>query len=184
MTARRRVPACQKHDFVIPLPYDLLRMPPIAGLRVVKSSIHGYGVVATRDYREGDPIADVEGVPLRPDQIENDDYCLWINDDMYLDMVDQTRWINHSCSPNAEIEGDQEPDGRVWARVLACRDIRAGEEIVYDYGFALVHAMPCRCGADNCRGWIIDPDELPALRAKLAGANGTNGVGASNGAPA
>ena len=76
-------------------------MPIISGLRVVKSPIHGYGVVATRDYREGDVIADVDGVPLRPDQIENDDYCLWINDDMYFDMVDQTRWINHSCNTNA-----------------------------------------------------------------------------------
>jgi hypothetical protein len=165
-------------------------MPHIAGLRVIKSSIHGYGVVATRDFREGEPIADVEGVPLRPDQIENDDYCLWINDDMYFDMVDQTRWINHSCDPNAEIEGEEDPDGRVWARVLAARDIKAGEEITYDYGFALVHAMPCRCSTPRCRGWIIDPDELPALRAKLAaqngaaGANGTNGTanGASAGA--
>jgi len=159
-------------------------MPNIAGLRVVKSPIHGYGVVATRDFREGDVIADVDGVPLKPNQIENDDYCLWINDEMYFDMVDQTRWINHSCDANAEIEGEEDPDGRVWARVLACKDIKAGEEIVYDYGFALIHAMPCRCGTSNCRGWIIDPDELPALRAKLAAQqNGSNGT-ASNGANA
>src|SRR6266508_818197 len=101
-------------------------MPNIDGLRVIKSPIHGYGVVATRDFREGDMIADVEGVALRPEQIENDEYCLWINDEMYFDMVDQTRWINHSCNPNTWIEGEEEPDGRVWARVLAERDIRAG----------------------------------------------------------
>jgi hypothetical protein len=162
-------------------------MPLIDGLRVVKSSIHGYGVVATRDFKEGDVIADVDGVPLRPDQIETDDYCLWINDEMYFDMVDQTRWINHSCDANAEIEGEEDPDGRVWARVLAARDIKAGEEVVYDYGFALVHAMPCRCGTPKCRGWIIDPEELPALHAQLAakaGANGTNGAnGKSASAP-
>ncbi len=157
-------------------------MPLISGLRVVKSSIHGYGVFATRDYRAGDEIAEVEGVSLRPEQIENDEYCLWINDNMYLDMVDQTRWINHSCEPNAEIDGEEEPDGRVWATVIACRDIKAGEEVVYDYGFALIHAMPCRCSSPHCRGWIIDPEELPALQAKLAAqssANGANGAGAN-----
>ena len=156
-------------------------MPHIDGLRVIKSSIHGYGVIATRDFKEGEPIADVEGVPLRPDQIENDDYCLWINDDMYFDMVDQTRWINHSCNPNAWIEGEEEADGRVWARVLAERDIKAGEEITYDYGFALVHAMPCHCGAPTCRGWIIDPEELPALQAQLAAQNAQNGANGVNG---
>lgn len=157
-------------------------MPHIDGLRVIKSSIHGYGVIATRDFKEGEAIADVEGVPLRPDQIDNDDYCLWINDDMYFDMVDQTRWINHSCNPNSWIEGEEEADGRVWARVLAERDIKAGEEITYDYGFALVHAMPCRCGEATCRGWIIDPEELPVLQAQLAAkatTNGTNGVAAN-----
>ena len=32
-------------------------MPHIDGLRVIKSSIHGYGVIATRDFKEGEAIA-------------------------------------------------------------------------------------------------------------------------------
>ena len=40
-------------------------MPLIPGLRVVRSSTHGYGVVALRDFAEGDLLADVEGVAWR-----------------------------------------------------------------------------------------------------------------------
>jgi hypothetical protein len=145
-------------------------MPSVPGLRVVRSSIHGYGCVATRDFAAGETIAEVDGVPLRLAEVQSDEYCLWIHDDCYLDMVDQTRWINHSCEPNAEIEADQEPDGRVWARIVCLRPIRAGDEILYDYAFAVEHAIPCRCGAPSCRGWIVDPDELDVLRARVQAA--------------
>ena len=145
-------------------------MPLVEGLRVIKSSIHGYGLVATRGYREGDFIADVDGVPLRRSELTNDDYCLLINDDLFFDMVDQTRWINHSCDPNTEIEADVEPDGKVWARLVALRDIAAGEELTYDYAFAVEYAIPCRCGTAACRGLIIDPDAMPL--AAVAGARG------------
>jgi uncharacterized protein len=137
-------------------------MPPLAGLRVVRSSIHGYGVLATRDFAPGDVIADVDGVLRREDDLTDDTYCLWMDDGIYLDMVDQTRWINHSCEPNAEIEGEVEGDG-AWARVVAVRPIRAGEEITYDYGFPASLAEPCGCGAPTCRKFIVAVEELGAL---------------------
>jgi hypothetical protein len=143
-------------------------MPSVPGLRVVHSSIHGYGCVATRDFAPGEVIADVDGVPYRFAEIADgdDDYCLWIHDDMYFDMVDQTRWINHSCAPNAAVEGEEEADGRVWARIVCVKPIRAGEEITYDYAFAAHLAIPCRCGAPTCRGWIVDEDEMELLEAR------------------
>ena len=145
-------------------------MPLVDGLRVFKSSIHGYGLIATRGYREGEFIADVDGVPLRRSELTNDDYCLLINDDLFFDMVDQTRWINHSCDPNAEIEADVDENGRVWARLVALREIATGEELTYDYAFAVEYAIPCHCGSSECRGLIIDPDEVPLALA--AGARG------------
>ena len=39
----------------------------------------------------------------------------------------------------------------------------AGEEITYDYGFALDQAEPCSCGAPSCRGMILDAGELERL---------------------
>jgi hypothetical protein len=141
-------------------------MPPIAGLRVVNSGIHGYGVVAERDFAPGEVVADVDGYPWNAELEDRDDrYSLWLDDEWCFDMLDQTRWINHSCAPNCEIEGDIAAGGRpAWARLVALRPIRAGEELTYDYGFTAELAEPCMCGAASCRGWIVDEDELPRLR--------------------
>jgi SET domain-containing protein len=90
-----------------------------------------------------------------------------VDDGYYFDMVDQTRWINHSCEPNVEIETDLDGKGGAWARVVAVRPIREGEELTYDYGFPHELAEPCVCGTAKCAGWIVDADELPELVARL-----------------
>src|SRR5262249_28183660 len=72
-------------------------MAALPGLRVVRSSIHGYGVVATRDFAVGEVLAVVDGVLWHADEELDDRYSLWLGDDWFLDMLDQTRWINHSC---------------------------------------------------------------------------------------
>lgn len=145
-------------------------MPPIAGLRVVNSGIHGYGVLAARDFVAGEVVAEVDGLAWNAELEDRDDrYSLWLEDEWYLDMLDQTRWINHSCDPNCDIEGGIEPDGSgAWARVVALRAIRAGEEITYDYGFTAELAEKCLCGVAACRGWIVEESELPRLLAMKA----------------
>jgi SET domain-containing protein len=84
----------------------------------------------------------------------------------FYDMVDQTRWINHSCDPNAEVEVGHEDGRDPWARIFALRPVRAGEEIFYDYAFAPEVAEPCRCGTPMCRGFIVDEDALHLVAAK------------------
>lgn len=143
-------------------------MPPVSGLRVVSSGIHGYGVIATRDFAPGELVAEVDGVLWNceaPGEDRDDCYSLWLRDDWYFDMVDQTRYINHSCEPNCEVDGDVGPD-RPWAKITAVRAIRAGEEITYDYGFTAELAEPCACRAPSCRGWIVDVQELPQVVAQ------------------
>jgi hypothetical protein len=65
--------------------------------------------------------------------------------------------VNHSCHPNCRAEEER---GRVW--ISALRNIKAGEELTYDY--ALKNrgsvAMPCHCGARNCRGSMFSREEL------------------------
>jgi hypothetical protein len=134
-------------------------------LRVVRSAIDGYGVVATRPFAAGEQIADVDGVAWRDGDGVDDRYSLWIDDGLYFDMVDQTRWINHSCDPNAGLETGVSNSGEVWAKIVARRAILAGEEISYDYAFPAHLAEPCRCGSPLCRGLIIDEDEIPAKSA-------------------
>jgi uncharacterized protein len=139
-------------------------MATIPGLRVVRSTIEGYGVVATRDFAAGELVSEVDGVLWREGDDVDDRYSLLLDDGYLFDMVDQTRWINHSCDPNAEVEVGIEPGdpGKPggWAKIVALRPVRAGEEIAYDYAFDPAVAEPCRCGSPLCRGFIVDEDAL------------------------
>ncbi len=71
------------------------------------------------------------------------------------------RLINHSCDPNCEAINVR---GRIW--VVAMRDIVAGEELSYDYGYDIEHFLdhPCRCGSDNCVGYIVSADKRKKLK--------------------
>jgi len=61
---------------------------------------------------------------------------------------DPMRYTNHSCRPNARLVIR---DGRV--EFYARRAIAPGEEITVDYGDTHHEGrLPCRCGADGCRG--------------------------------
>jgi len=158
-------------------------MSALDGLRVVASKIHGYGAVATRAFRKGDIVAHGDGVLYLADDDFDDTYALILpgegsgkGDPLFWDLVDQTRWFNHACDPNSEVMSrwDVETDSmRAWW--VALRDIRPGEEITYDYGFAAEVAEPCACGMATCRGVIVDddPEELAKLpeplRAQLRG---------------
>jgi SET domain len=138
-------------------------MATIPGLRVVRSKIEGYGVIATRPFAPGDLIAEVEGVLWHEADDVDDRYSLIMDDGYLLDMVDQTRWINHSCDPNAEVDAGFDPDRKPWARITAIRPIQPGDEITYDYAFDPEVAEPCACGSERCRGYIIDPDAIDAI---------------------
>ncbi len=142
-------------------------MPKVPGLRVVRSPIDGYGVVAAKAFAEGELIAEIEGIAWRDGDGVDDRYSLWIEDGLYFDMVDQTRFINHSCDPNAYVDAGITDDGQAWAKIIALRPIAIGEELSYDYAFPPDLAEPCRCGSAVCRGLIIEEGALP-IRAAVA----------------
>jgi uncharacterized protein len=149
-------------------------MPLADGLRVVKSGIHGYGVVTTRAFAKGETVCFGDGVLYAEDADFDDTYALILpaedsglaGEAFFWDLVDQTRWFNHSCDPNSEVRSKWDHDAntcRAWW--IALRDIPVGEEITYDYAFVGDVAEPCACGAARCRGLIVDPD--PAELAKV-----------------
>jgi SET domain-containing protein len=74
------------------------------------------------------------------------------------------RWINHSCAPNCTVEIIR---GRIW--IIALREIAAGEELSYDYGFPLREWRdhPCRCGSEDCPGYIVEGAQRWRLRRAL-----------------
>jgi hypothetical protein len=81
------------------------------------------------------------------------------------------RLINHSCAPNCEawVEGR-----RIFIHAL--RDIDAGEELTFDYGFDVdcYEDHPCLCGRAECVGYIVSREQWPELRTRLEKRGGTN----------
>lgn len=156
-------------------------MPPVHGLAVVRSPIHGYGMRTTTTFSAGETVCRGDGVLYRAEAVVDDGYMLIFTDEdtghgnpVFLELVCQTRWINHSCDPNTEVCSLWDPDRQrmdVWWSAL--RDIAAGEELSYDYGLAAEVAEPCACGSSKCRGVIVENDvvemtKLPDHLRKLA----------------
>lgn len=77
-----------------------------------------------------------------------------------------TKFMNHSCEPNLRqyTVSYNKNDPRVYdLAFFACRDIEAGEELTFDYldkedtepiDDPGEGAVPCLCGAENCRRWL------------------------------
>src|SRR5438874_813674 len=101
-------------------------MPRIRGLKVIRSEISGYGVVTTRKFRRGAVVAETEGVIWHQREKRDDRYSLTLDDGVFLDMVDQTRWINHSCEPNLIVEAGITATGRGWAQMIAAVELKVG----------------------------------------------------------
>jgi SET domain-containing protein len=72
------------------------------------------------------------------------------------------RFINHSCEPNCEAEL---ADGRIF--IVSLRDIVAGEEITFNYGYDLedYRRYPCKCGSPRCVGYIVAEEFFDHVRA-------------------
>lgn len=113
-------------------------------------------------------LADVEGVTWRLGEWWDDRYTLQINESLWFDMVDQTRWLNHSCEGNAEVDLGVDENGEPWAKVYAWRAIKAGEEVTWDYEFSAEVAEPCSCGAATCRGVIVREDQLHLVKERFS----------------
>lgn len=136
------------------------------------SSTHGHGAFAARAIRKGTRIIEYTGkrsswkkASRRPPTDPNNPFHTFIfglEDGSVIDASiggNAARWINHSCEPNCE--AFEEDDGRVF--IYAMRGIRAGEELTYDYQLAIDtrvgkrmrKAFACHCGAENCRGTML-----------------------------
>lgn len=146
---------------------------------VRSSSIHQRGVFARCDIPKDTPI--IEYVGDKISKAESDRrgkalmarsartggaavYIFTLNKRQDLDgsvRRNTARLINHSCDPNCEAIISR---GRIWIHAL--RDIAAGEELSFNYGFDLEtwEDHPCRCGKPNCVGYILDREFWPKLR--------------------
>ncbi len=136
---------------------------------LAESEIHGTGVFAARDFREGETVLAIDDSrvvdaehPLRPELGEHDYHCDYLAGGRVVLMPAPERHINSSCDPNtyAEYVGERR-------HVIARRPIRAGEEITYDYIINCHGGIvwQCACGSPRCRGTVPSSFfELPVAR--------------------
>jgi len=139
---------------------------------VRNSRIHGRGVYAGRRLKKGERIVEYKGEVISwreadrrpPSDPDDPNHTFFFALDDHRKVIDANvggnaaRWINHSCEPNCETTEDE---GRVFIEAL--RDIRAGEELSYDYGLIIDERITptlkkqyrCLCGAPDCRGTML-----------------------------
>ena len=142
-------------------------------LRIKISSIHGKGVFAAQDITKGTRILPYIGEKISPQEAttriaQGNTFIFFLDARHDLDgdtPRNRARYINHSCDPNCSSDIIE---GQIW--IFALRDIQAGEELSYDYGYELdgYETRPCRCGAQNCCGYILDQEYWGRLPQKTS----------------
>jgi SET domain-containing protein len=142
------------------------------------SSLHGLGAFATEPIRGGARVAQYNGEKItKAESVRrceaNNNFIFHLDDDWDVDGAvpwNAARFLNHSCAPNcdAELIGDE-----IW--IVARRDIAVGEELTFNYGYDLedYRDYPCRCGAPECVGYIVDEEFFPLLRQRQQSATMT-----------
>ena len=95
-------------------------------VEVKESSIHGKGLFAASVIPSETFVGNYEGETTE----EDGTYVLWVErhcgGDVYgIDGANELRYLNHSATPNAELDGEE-----LWT----LREIPAGEELTIHYG--------------------------------------------------
>lgn len=143
------------------------------------SSIQGHGLFAEDDIPVGTMVIRLGGKLVSTDELSDliaradadpDAHYVdttTVDEDVHLVLPPDTlaHYANHSCDANLWHAGAY--------RVVARRDIGAGEELTIDYATSAGAPdleMACGCGSSNCRGVISSDDwKRPDLRARYEG---------------
>lgn len=150
---------------------------------VRESKIHGKGIFAAKDIPKGTKVIEYVGEKITKEEAEiradvqleraekDNDGAVYIFelDDNY-DIDGNVEWntarlINHSCNPNCETLDEGE---FIW--IISIRDIKKGEEISYNYNydFDSYKDHPCKCGSENCVGFILNDKYWGKLKKKTS----------------
>ena len=122
------------------------------GIKRRRSTLHGWGVFARKPIPKNKRIIDYAGQKISQRESLRRErrymergkiWCFQINRRWVRDAAvggNVARFINHSCHPNCYVQvvGDI-----IWVR--AARNIRAGEELTYDYYTDGEGSIQCRC---------------------------------------
>jgi SET domain-containing protein len=138
-------------------------------VRVGRSLIAGQGLFAAADIPHDTHIIEYTGEKISTREshrrlAQGNAYIFRLNYRYAIDgeaLENLARYINHSCDPNC---ASDKIAGRLW--IIAIRDIQAGEELTYNYGYTQENYQqyPCTCGAKNCCGYILDQEYWGLIR--------------------
>lgn len=120
---------------------------------VVKRTDTGLGLFAREPIPAGERIIEYKGPLVSNEEVyrrKNGKYFFGLNTKWSIDGTPRSniaRYINHSCSPNAEayVSGR-----KIW--IWSKKAIKSGEEITYDYGKEYFddHIKPVGCKCKQC----------------------------------
>ena len=151
---------------------------------VKKSNIDKRGLYASKNIKAGEKIIEYVGKLISKKETESnpkfdnekDIYLFNLNEKWDLDgdyHWNTARLINHSCNPNCEVEGK---GLKLWIRAI--KDIKKGEELSYDYGFSYskedLDNFICKCGSENCCGYIVREPSRWRINKRFKISNRTN----------
>lgn len=150
----------QPTDIRRPLPTSNSYLSPKCVVRIAHDK-GGYAVFAAAPIAKGEllvmwsgKLTDGSTLETLPASFRR--HSLQVEEDLFLVSLtdcEPADYVNHSCSPNAGLSGQ--------ISLVAMRDIRAGEELTYDYAMSDgsdYDEFDCSCGAPECRGHVGGKD--------------------------
>ena len=151
-------------------------------LKVVarKSGLHGRGLFAVRELAAGEKLIEYTGIRYEKGEMPNMEVdgltkFLGLSDGTGIDGTGWAALANHGCEPNCELR-EHAGRGKLRAWLYALRDIRPGEELVWDYRLDVrsrkdaYSRWGCACGAATCRGTMANPERFRGAGGKAKAA--------------
>lgn len=136
-----------------------------------RSAIHNWGLYALEPIAANEMIIEYVGDTIRQQVAEirekhylklgiGSSYLFRIDDSTVVDATKKggiARFINHCCSPSCTAKIIK-VGGKKRIVIYALKDIKANEELTYDYKFEREtndeERIPCLCGAPDCKGFL------------------------------
>ena len=140
--------------------------------KVRRSPVHGNGVFALRRIRKGTTVVEYLGDRITHEEADtryedkaprdNHTFLFTVDAKTVIDggvNGNDARFVNHGCDPNCQ---STTLEKRIY--IEAIKTIQPGEELTYDYQIQRDADDPadvdkifaCRCGADSCRGSMLE----------------------------
>ncbi|WWC91611.1 uncharacterized protein L201_006557 [Kwoniella dendrophila CBS 6074] len=124
--------------------------PPLNGEEEFSSRL-----VAARDFQAGETITKLTNISLAPEKAYSSvQFGKGLRD--HLELNSDLLFMNHSCSPTAEIHL---PHNQIdqWEVRVGSKGLKQGEAITFFYPsteWDMAQGFPCSCGFKNCLGKI------------------------------